>query len=144
MKAIPNKHRSILLYRQFPPNSTGSMLLTGADNSEVELTTGVRIRQTIAEYFIPAQYITEETLPLHVELKVNGTTVRIVDLSSSVSEVSEPYFEVVFNDGWPERPTDDASVIVSWFGGTPADEPTGALAGMDLWYVPASGVITDG
>lgn len=40
---------------------------------------------------------------------------------------------VVYDAGWPARPTADS---VIWVGGTPSTPPTSGVHGKDLWYVP--------
>lgn len=147
MKAIPNKPRTIVLYRAFNANSTGSMTLTSADDSVIELTTGIRVRRKFAEFFIPEAYITEETLPLHVELKVNGEVIRIVELANSVPEEEEgsALIQVEHDalDGWPERPTLDINVTVHWYGPVTAGAPPEGLPGRDLWHVNNTQEVVD-
>lgn len=138
MKVTPNKHRNIVLFQNFPQGTTGSMTLTGADGSVVDISEGIKIQRYLADYFIPAEYITPSTLPLQVELKANGEVIRIVELAAPVTgpPIEDQSYRVDYSNGWSARPTDDATVVVEWFGGSPDTPPTGALAGKDKWYVP--------
>lgn len=146
MKVTAGTSKSIVLFRSFKAGSTASMTLTGADNSVVELTgENARVQRFLAVYSIPAQYITDQTLPLNVDLKVNGESLRSVDLTNSREpENAGTVYEVLYAEGWGPRPTDDASIVVSWYGGTVDTPPTAALPGMDKWFVPnTSGSETD-
>lgn len=136
MKAIPNRPRFIIIYRRSPIGATAVLTLTTAQDETVDFTG--RAQRQLVEYMIPEAYTTEENFPMTALLKVNGVTVRTVEITEGVLPASpnapgEGSYIIDYDAGWPVRPATTGAV--TWRGGTPLTPPPG-LGGTDIWLVP--------
>lgn len=137
MKVVIGEGRYLTTWGGFKGDTVPSVTLKPVSGPAVDLPGG-RVQRKFIEFYIPAEYITQNNLPMLVECKANGQIVQIFELEASTAQqVSGSGHSVNYDAGWPARPTNDTNTVVTWIGGTPSTPPPG-VSGVDIWMVPSS------
>jgi pimeloyl-ACP methyl ester carboxylesterase len=110
MNITPGQPKSIIVYSPYPEDATGTIVLVKKGGTTITLNT-VRVRDTFAEFTIPAEHLAITDLPAQATLKVNGQTQRVVDLVSSVPAPIEPVDLTVANNGYALHSLDTTGLL---------------------------------